>query len=103
MSKRAPILNRTIRYEARNGRFRRGDFNLVNTSLGGMWEPRYLEGNGAGEATDLDDHINRVDKIEFDWDRRNPFHRDEKSGAPLIGGYVLLGQAQTFQDDAVTT
>jgi len=88
------ILNRTMRIENRKGRYRFGDWNIVNTSQGGCWEPRNFSvgkqdisiAADAALDVDPDDQINKVDMITFDWDRRDPFFRDPMSNRPLMGG-----------------
>lgn len=88
------ILNRTMRMEMRNNRVRFADWNIVNTSIGPCWEPRYISlgvhdkslAADTDQVVDLDDQINKIDMITFDYDRRDPFHRDPFSNRPLIGG-----------------
>jgi len=98
------ILNRTIRMETRNNRVRFGDWNIVNTSIGPCWEPRYIMlgvhdkslAADTEQTVDQDDQINRIDMITFDWDGRDPFHRDPKSNRPLIGGRVFYWLDKDF-------
>lgn len=98
------VLNRTMRIENRKGRYRFGDWNIVNTSIGPCWEPRYMplgvhdKSMAADTAlsVDPDDQINRIDMITFDWDRRDPFHRDPKSRRPLIGGNLTYWVRHSF-------
>lgn len=97
---REAILNREIFFEARNGRFRKFDWNSVNTSLGGCWEPvQFNHANNSGEELDFDDCINRVDKISINKDFRNPYHRDPDSNQILTGGVVFLGRSLAFDDN----
>jgi len=100
---RQAVLHRTLRIENRNDRFRIFEWCLVNTSVGMGWEPfqpmtEFASVSRFG-ATDPDDLCRRIDKIEFDADRRDPFHRDGDNQA-LIGG-LLFPLDATFSDDAV--
>jgi len=96
---RAAILMREVRMEARNGRFRFFDWNIVNTSIGGCWEPVYIKGNNSGGTVDFDDAINRIDKVGTGVDFRNPFHRDPKSNRALTGGIMFLGRSLAFNNN----
>lgn len=96
---RAAILMREVRMEARNGRFRFFDWNIVNTSNGACWEPVYFGGNTSGEAISFDDAINRIDKVGTGIDFRNPYHRDSDSNIALIGGAVILGRSFAFDNN----
>lgn len=103
---RTVILNRTMRVINRKNRIRFTDWNLVNTSMGGAWEPRNLSpllfgSESKCESIDPDDMFQRIDSIEYDADGRDPFHRDPDSNMALIGGKLMLGVAETYSDDAV--
>jgi len=100
---REAVLHRTVRMESRKGRVRPFDWNSVNTSIGGGWEPRVLSINADGfNEVDQDDCINRVDRIEFDADNRDPYHRDSYHNTPLIGGISgSLGYKRSFSDLAL--
>jgi len=93
---REAILMREVRIESRNGRFRFFDWNVINASIGGCWEPVYTGGNNSGGTVDFDDAINRVDKIGTGVDFRNPYFRDPDSNMPLIGGIMFLGRSFAF-------
>ncbi len=97
---REAILHRTLRLEERNGRFRMFDWNLVNTSNGGCWEPRNFQ-ESAMDGTPFypDDCINRIDRVSIDIDWRDPYHSE--GGQRLMGGHVVLGVERSFSDDAV--
>ena len=100
---REAVLHRTVRMESRKGRVRPSDWNLVNTSIGAGLEPRVLKtaSDGFG-SVDQDDCINRVDRIEFDADNRDPFHRDQYNNDRLIGGISgSLGYERSFSDLAL--
>ena len=106
MAAREGILNRRMIVEMRKGRIRLGDWNRVNTTAGFGMEPRCPQflnpfSFDQGAAVDLDDCINRIDGIDWDWDWRDPFYRCPLSNMALIGGYVNLGRHMTFSDDAV--
>lgn len=96
---REAILMREVRFETRNGRFRFFDWNVVNTSNGGCWEPKYFGGNNSGENVDFDDAINRIDKVSTGVDFRNPYYRDPDSNIPLTGGIVFLGRSFAFDNN----
>lgn len=100
---REAILNRTVRMESRNGRVRPFDWNSVNTSVGACWEPVSMKRAGDGfDEVDQDDCINRVDRVEFDVDGRDPYYRDPESNMPLIGGVTnSLGFSRGFKDAAL--
>lgn len=100
---REAVLHRTVRMEVTAGRVRPFDWNTVNTSVGACWEPRSSLRIGDGfDEVDQDDCINRVDKIEFDADGRDPYYRDPKSNTPLIGGIAgSLGFKRSFSDAAL--
>ena len=98
------ILNRTVRMEERENRYRAFDWNIANTSIGACWEPRNfpVSRSDVSEAADTvldvnpDDMINKVDMITFDADRRDPFSRDPFSNMVLIGGALRYWIAHTF-------
>ena len=92
---RTGVLNREVLIEARNGRFRFFDWNLVNTSNGGCWEPRDFGFNNEGKEVDFDDAIRRIDKVSTGVDFRDPYHRDG-SGTALVGGILSTGRKFTF-------
>ena len=102
MAYRRAILYREARFEKKNGRIRRGDWNLVNTTEGAGWEPVYMESrilDSFPAVVDLDDDINRIDRIVLDWDARDPTKRDS-GGFELIGGQSLsTGWLLSFTDD----
>lgn len=98
---RQGVFHRTIRFENRNGRFRRFDWNTVATHAGAGWEPvRHDMGSRLADC-ESDGPINRVDKIEFDADFRDPFYRDPVTNQPLIGGFVNLGREFVFDEETV--
>ena len=101
MPYRNAILHRTISFENKKGRFRRTDWNLVNTPAGGGHEPVYLDDlvfEAPPAAIDLDDDINRVDKIRMDGDGRVLAHSDDHMG--LIGGFSKsLGRSTAYIAD----
>lgn len=81
---RAPILNRQGFYtKLRGGTYRDLDWNLVNTSLGAMVEPRQLVAVLPGKLTDKD----RFDGDDFN-DRRelsvDEFYRYHGTGGQQI-------------------
>lgn len=104
---REAILNRRLMAEERKNRIRFSDWNRVNTAIGGGWEPRPfaffnpIDSFSQGAAVDLDDCINRIDGIDWDFDWRDPYHRDAQTNLPLIGGPLMLGRLFSFSDDAV--
>lgn len=95
---RGPILYREKQVENRNGRYRDSDWNIVNTELGAMWEPVYKGANESGQEVDPDDCINRIDHVNYGFDRRDPFYRDS-SGMALIGGHLSFGTQHAFRDE----
>ena len=103
---RRPITNRIVRFCSRKGRVRRFDWNQVNTTLGMMWEPRNItdgivtafDGGDWFAATDPDDNLIRVDRIEFDVDTNDPYFRDPQSNERLMGGDLFMGIAKTYSD-----
>lgn len=107
MSVRDAVLDRRLMVEMRNGRIRMSDWCRVNTPVGAGWEPYCPDFIHMFQATqasiDLDDSSNRIDGLDFDFDWRDPYHRDALSGDPLIGGPLMLGRKFSFSDDAVTT
>jgi len=98
------ILNRTVRMEERNNRYRSFDWNVVNTIVGGCWEPRNfpVSSRDISEAADTvlaldpDDMINKIDMVTFDVDRRDPFFRDPFTNMALMGGSLRYWIAHTF-------
>lgn len=74
---KAPILNREAFYsKLRDGSFRDLDWNLVNTSLGAMVEPRQLRRVDGGKVVHQDVYDNS-------FNRRTEF--DENQMATLMG------------------
>lgn len=67
---RVPILHRTVFYSRlRDGTFRLLDWNLVNTTLGAMMEPRLLRYTEDGKVTNLDVYdinFNRITEYNED-------------------------------------
>jgi len=92
--------------EHRKNRFRFSDWNIVTTGVGACWEPSCLQlqglGRGGFPSSTPDDDINRVDKIDLDWDWRNPYLRDVASNTPLIGGFCILGRDVGYVDSTKT-
>lgn len=100
---REAVLHRTVRMESRKGRVRPFDWNVVSTSVGSGWElkPANVSADSFN-SVDQDDCINRVDRIEFDADNRDPYHRDQYHNTPLIGGISgSLGYERSFSDLAL--
>ncbi len=96
---REGILHRTLRVERKKDRIRFSDWNVVNTSAGMCWEPRRLSDYSyevAGETIDPNDCIQRIDRIDFDADGRDPYFRDSASNLPLMGGVSLLDRSRAF-------
>jgi hypothetical protein len=65
----AVILNRTVFVDNRNDQVRFCDWNIVNTPLGAMVEPRNLNMYPVSDDNftdiDVDDEMHKIDKIEF--------------------------------------
>ncbi len=89
------ILKRTIRFEKREQggkiRYQRFPWNLVETSLGGGWEP---VSNETVTSHDPSDEMQRVDKVDFDADLNLPFHYDDTGNKKikLMGGDLVQGR-----------
>jgi hypothetical protein len=103
---RQSILYREIFFVEDGGSVRRLDWNMVNTSIGGAWEPRQFAEyfNIADTATgfpaiDIEDEMLRVDKltilngnskIGFDF----PYWTDQEEASDRIlhGGHLVPGR-----------
>ena len=83
------ILNREIRFEYVHGKYRRFPWNVVNTSLGGCWEPVNIKNYEPGVTMDVNAEGDQINKVSFDGDFKNPYFRD--GGVAIMGGYTFLG------------
>lgn len=97
------VLSRVARFEKKRGRFRRFDWNLVNTSQGSGWEPvpvRSYEANLASHRTDVVE--NEITEVSFDADFSFPYHKDPTHGNLLIGGFCVLDRNQSYPDQRLS-
>lgn len=83
---KSPVLDRTIFYDTLNdGTLRLLEWNLVNTTLGQMIEPRNLSSVGIGASRVV--QIDEKDLVNFN--RILPFDEDQFFATFLTGGQQL--------------
>ena len=83
-------VHRTIFFDGRGKRNRRSHFNLCNVSnIGACIEPVPL-----GNYNWQEDMMNKVDRISFDFDFRQPFWMDE--GIIVGGGFCFVEQTLNY-------
>lgn len=99
------ILSREIRFEKKGGKYRRFDWNRVNTALGPGWEPVSMDRFNANTTPDPNVSGESIDSVAFDADFKFPYETDVGADGVkkllLVGGYCQLNRVRHYENNYI--